>query len=85
MAHILYAGFVGSLIYEMVCTQLDISQAVRMVSRFMHDPRKCHWQVAKWILRYILGIVDLGLKFGRDDNVGSHLVGYCWKFRPLKQ
>ena len=60
--------------YAMVCTRLDISQAVSMVSRYMHDPGKGHWQAAKWILRYILGTVDLGLKFERDDNVGSHLV-----------
>ena len=47
-----------------------------MVSRYMHDMGKGHWQAAKWILRYILGIVDLGLKFERDDNVGSHLASY---------
>ena len=76
MAHVPYASLVGSLMYAMVCTQPDISQAVSMVSRYMHDPGKGHWQAAKWILRYILGLVDLGLKFKRDDNVGSHLAGY---------
>ena len=62
--------------YAMMCTQPNISQAVSMDSRYMHDPRKGHQQAAKWILRYILGTIDLGLKFERDDNVGSHLVGY---------
>ena len=60
----------------MVCTRPVISQDVSMVSRYMHDPGKCHRQAAKWILRYILGTVDLGLKFDRDDYVGSHLIDY---------
>ena len=76
MAHIPYASLVGSLMYAMVCTRPNISQAVSMVSRYMHDPAKSHWQATKWILRYILGTVDLGLKFERDDSVERHLVGY---------
>ena len=74
MAHVPYASLVGSLMYAMVHIRLNISQTVSMVSRYMNDQGKGHWQAAKWILRYILGIVDLGLKFKRDDNVGSHLV-----------
>ena len=76
MAHSSYTSLVGSLMYAMVCTRPDISQAVSMVSHYMHDLGKSHWQVAKWILRYILGTVDLGLKFERDDSVERHLVGY---------
>ena len=76
MAHIPYASLVGSLMYAMVCTRPNISQAVSMVSRYMHDPAKSHWQATKWILRYILGTVDLGLKFEKDDSVERHLVGY---------
>ena len=76
MAHILYASLVGSLMYAMVCTRPDISQAVNMVSRYMHDLGKGHWQAAKWILRCILRTIDLGLKFERDDSVERHLVGY---------
>ena len=42
----------------------------------MHNPGKGHWQAVKWILRYIQGTVDIGLKFEKDRNVGKHLVGY---------
>ncbi|XP_071909786.1 secreted RxLR effector protein 161-like [Coffea arabica] len=38
MAKVPYANAVGSLMYALVCTRPDISQAVSMVSRFMHDP-----------------------------------------------
>ena len=40
-SHVPYASAVGSLIYAMVCTRPDLSQAVSMhlehVSRYMHD------------------------------------------------
>ncbi|KAH9779930.1 Integrase catalytic domain-containing protein [Citrus sinensis] len=37
MARVPYASAVGSLMYVMVCTRPDISQAVNMVSRYMHN------------------------------------------------
>lgn len=40
MTHVPYASAVGSLMYAMVYTQPGISQAVSMVSRYMHDPSK---------------------------------------------
>jgi ATP-binding cassette subfamily B (MDR/TAP) protein 1 len=42
MAQIPYAKAVGALMYAMVCTRPDISHAVSMVSRYMHDPGKGH-------------------------------------------
>ena len=38
MTHVLYASAVGSLMYAIVCTPPDLSHAVSMVSRYMHDP-----------------------------------------------
>ena len=42
MAQVPYQSVVGSLMYAMVCTRPDISQAVSIVSRYMHDPGKGH-------------------------------------------
>ena len=42
MSQVPYASLVGSLMYAMVCTRPDISQAVSMVSRYMHNPGKTH-------------------------------------------
>lgn len=50
MARVPYASVVGSLIYVMVCTRPEISQAISMVSRYMHNPGKDYWNVVKWIL-----------------------------------
>ena len=47
MAQVPYQSAVGSLMYAMVCTRPDISQAVSIVSRYMHDPGKGHWQAVK--------------------------------------
>ena len=66
MARVPYASAVSNLMYLMVCTRPDISQAVSMVSRYMHNPGKNHWLEVKWILRYLYGIVDVGLLFKKD-------------------
>ena len=46
--------------------RLDLSQVVSMFSRYMHDPDRGHWEVVKWILRYIKGNIDVGLVFEKD-------------------
>ncbi|KAM2004372.1 hypothetical protein ACFX15_027830 [Malus domestica] len=78
MAQIPYANVVGSLMYAMVCIRPDISQAVSIVSRYMHNPGKGHWQAVKWILRYILGTVNVGLLFQQDKVTGQCVVGYVY-------
>ena len=47
MQHISYASAVGSLMYAMVCTRPDIAHAVGLVSRFLYDRGKEHWNAAK--------------------------------------
>jgi len=49
MTHVSYASAVGSLIYAMVCTRPDLSQAVLMISKYMHDPDRGHWEAVKWV------------------------------------
>ena len=39
-----YSSAVGSIMYAMVCTRLDISHAVSVVSKYMAYPRREHWQ-----------------------------------------
>jgi len=76
MTHVPYANAVGSLMYAMVCTRPDLSQAVSMVSRYMHDPGQGHWEAVKWILRYIKGTVDVGLVFEKDNTGKQECIGY---------
>lgn len=55
MSKVPYANAVGCLMYMMVCTRPDLSQAVSVVSRYMANPGREHWNAIKWILRYIAG------------------------------
>ena len=59
MMKVPYASAIGSLMYVIVCTIPDISQEVSMVSKYMHDPGRGHWQAVKWILRYLKGTEEL--------------------------
>jgi len=68
MAKIPYANAIGSLMYAMVYTLPDIAYSVSLVSIFMSNPRKVHWQSLKWILRYIKGSLGKGLAYGRADK-----------------
>lgn len=47
--YIPYSSAVGSLMYAMICTRPDISHAVGVVSRFMSNSSKAHWDAVKWI------------------------------------
>ena len=45
MSVIPYSFAVGSLMYVMVCTRPDISHAIGIVSRFLANLGKAHWEV----------------------------------------
>ncbi len=75
MSRVPYASAIGSLMYAMVCTRPDLAHAVSVVSRFMGNPGKTHWEAVKWIMRYLRGTVDVCLVYGTDGFAGG-LVGY---------
>jgi ATP-binding cassette subfamily B (MDR/TAP) protein 1 len=64
MSKVPYSSAVGSLMYAMVCTRPDIAHAVGVVSRYMSHPSIQHWNVVKWILRYLRGTSSQCLHFG---------------------
>ncbi|GKE00700.1 retrovirus-related pol polyprotein from transposon TNT 1-94, partial [Tanacetum coccineum] len=66
-----YENAVGSLMYLMVCTRPDIAYAVSVVSRYLANPGKNHWEAVKWILKYLRGIANVGLVYGTDR--GNHV------------
>ena len=76
ITHVSYASTVGSLMYAMVCTRPDLSQAVSMINRYMHDHDRGHWEAIKWVLRYIKDTIDVGLLFEKDSIGKQECVGY---------
>ena len=76
MTHVPYATVVGSLMYAIVCTRLDLSQAVSMVSKYMQDPCRGHWEAVKRILRYIKDTIDVGLVFKKNFTSKQECIRY---------
>ncbi|KAJ4721737.1 Retrovirus-related Pol polyprotein from transposon TNT 1-94 [Melia azedarach] len=68
MSRVPYTSAVGSLMYAMVCSRPDLAQSVSVVSRFMGEPGKEHWQAVKRIFRYLKGTFDVGLIYGGDTQ-----------------
>ncbi|GJZ72093.1 retrotransposon protein, putative, ty1-copia subclass, partial [Tanacetum coccineum] len=71
MSKVSYANAVGSLMYLMVCTRPDIAYAVSVVSRYLANPGKNHWEAVKWILKYLLGTANVELVYRTDH--GNHV------------
>ncbi|KAM2380536.1 hypothetical protein EV1_040838 [Malus domestica] len=69
MAVVPYSSAVGSIMYAMVCTRPDIAHAVGVVSRFLSNPGKDHWEAVKWILRYLKGTSKMCLCFGGSKPI----------------
>jgi len=76
MSHVPYSSAIGSIMYAMVCTRPDISQAISVVSHDMANSRKVHWKAVKWILRYLRGTTNIGLVYDKGSGVNSHVIGY---------
>ena len=76
--------------YAMICSRLDLSYAVSVVSRYMENPSKEHWKAVQWIFRYLCGSSDVRLHFGRarDGVIGyvdSAFAGDLDKRRSLSR
>nr|CAN60060.1 hypothetical protein VITISV_038796 [Vitis vinifera] len=55
----------------MVCSRPDIAHSVSVLSRFMANLGRKHWNGVKWLLRYVRGSLGVGLKFGSSkEGVG---------------
>ena len=74
MSKVPYANAVGCLMYLMVCTRPDMSHAVGVVRRYMAYLGKEHWNVVKWIFRYLTGTHDFVIVF--DQRASTEAVGY---------
>jgi hypothetical protein len=75
----IYGAFITSLdtvsIPKCCHTRPDISFAVSMVSRYMHDPRKDHMDVVFHILMYLKSASGKSLIFRNNGHM--NIVGYC--------
>ncbi|GKF77414.1 hypothetical protein Tco_0229884, partial [Tanacetum coccineum] len=61
-----YASMMGSIMYDVRYTRLDVAFAQNITSRFQQNPGKLHWTAVKNILKYLCNIKDMFLVYGGD-------------------
>ena len=67
-----YANSIGSLMYVMVCTRLDIAQEVGVLSRFMANTRFEHWVAVKRVFNYLQGTSKYFVCYQCDASMEPH-------------
>lgn len=73
MGNIPYTSVVGSLMFIMVGTRLNLAYSVSLVSRLMSNLDKKHWVGIKWIIRYLKGIMNIRLIYRNDSTTDAPL------------
>jgi len=76
MSHVPYSSAVGSFMYAMVCTRPNSAYAVSVVSHYIHNPDKDHWQAVKWILHYLKCSLDRCLVFDKSKTAPCNITGF---------
>ena len=67
MDKIPYASTVGSLMYDMIATSLHIASAVGVISTYMANLDKKHWEAVKGMMHYLRGTQVMCICFSRQD------------------
>lgn len=71
-----YLQAIGCLMYTILGTRPDLSQAISYLSRFSAKPAFSHWTAIKQVLRYIKGTLKLGIKYCQTSNSIIGFSGY---------
>ncbi|XP_074271656.1 secreted RxLR effector protein 161-like [Silene latifolia] len=78
-----YRSLVGRLVY-LTITRPELAYSVHVLSQFMHDPKKDHWDAALRVVRFVKGTLSRGLVIARSSSL--ELKGYTdsdWGRCPL--
>jgi len=69
-----YRTLVGTFIWLQTTTRVDITQTVLVLSQFVSNPSYQHYKAALWLVKYLLGTLELGIVY--DMNADAQIVGY---------
>ena len=70
-----FRGKIGSLIYAMKQTRIDIAYALSILAKHMSNPGDAHIKALHQLFRYLKGTWDHGLTFVGGKNL--EIKGYC--------
>lgn len=70
-----YREIVGSLMYIMLATRPDLCFPISYLSRFQDKWDETHWNILKYLLRYLKGSKDVSLIYNRKQTV-KELLGF---------
>ena len=73
MENIPFQSLISSLMYAANCTCPDIAYSVGALCKFTANPGCCHWNEAKWILRYLIATCGHSLTYHGDTMDLSQL------------
>jgi hypothetical protein len=79
MGKVPYQIVSGSLMYAKVYNRPDISQVLRLLSKYMSNLGRVHWDTIKRAFRYLHGTSDYSLCYHSnliEDNISLHIHGY---------
>ena len=75
-----YQSAIGTLMYLVVSTRLDIAFAVNNLACFSSNPQKEHWTALKRTLRHLKGTTNIGILYkqhGSDKCIGYSDTGWA--------
>jgi hypothetical protein len=68
--------------YAATSMQLDITFAVSILSQFMQNPGRVHWEAAKEVMRYLKGTANVKLTLGAEEQGLEAYVDSDWASQP---
>ena len=77
-----YSQIISSLMYEMSYTMLDTTFSIEMLSRFISNLEKSHWDVVQKLMRYLKETLNLSLLYTRFPVVIEGFSDASWCSEP---
>ena len=68
MSRAQYTLAIGSIMYAMLCTRLDVTYALSICCRHQVDPGEKHWIAVKNILKYLRMTKEMFLVYGEGEH-----------------
>lgn len=71
-----YTNVVGSLMYVMVYTRLDLAYSISILNRCMVALDRLHWKALKLMIRYVKGSLNHRVSCGGVEISKQIIIGY---------